>query len=686
MVEAVHPVVTEKKSTAGDRSQQPDHDDLQQRRNHRCRGGFREHMVKNKWFIGLSMTITFAVLLIVATSSANQPLLAPSLTILYPKHNSAVGKRVNFVLDPMTDWATVPFFQVSVGANDYPVVDTSTSRHAVQGLLLQPGVNLITVKALAPLPGVEKGEVSQKYQVLVSQSITVYNREGTFSIVPEIYRPQYFHSREHESDCSGCHRMDAEPKDQDAANPEDVLCYTCHRSIPSGKHIHGPAAVWNCLACHNPDLYPVKYVFTFADPWTVGRSSQPVEPAVFTIAADNLFLPRSSSLLSSTVPAVPMDKKRSKEKTQELLNARAEEIRKRQEQERDLFKDVLEYLQMNPMDQVRIEAHTDTTPLPKPSGKKAVGLKTLGQLTASQAKAVSGLLKKYGVAGKNRVLAVGMGSTLPKAPNTSVENRALNNRIEIVVYPAGVNVQNSLKLPLLKDRDRMMVKMTYSKGAASVRGLKVVERLPRGMHYVKGTAVFRGRVKEPLAKGEDLVWALGDLGTDFQETLTFIVKRDKGIDAEVNPVTHLRFTIGTKEESRDFDPLKPYKVGMTVKETCEKCHPGLLSGPVKHGPADAGDCNLCHDPHGSNYPAWTRKQSWRLCTTCHAEKAKDVHVIAGFVYGDSHPTRKWPDPSRPGKRLACISCHSPHSGESSGLFAYSIRSKYELCGLCHAKK
>jgi predicted CXXCH cytochrome family protein len=130
----------------------------------------------------------------------------------------------------------------------------------------------------------------------------------------------------------------------------------------------------------------------------------------------------------------------------------------------------------------------------------------------------------------------------------------------------------------------------------------------------------------------------------------------------------------------------PAKPGLTVKGTCLKCHAEIAARTFKHGPADAGYCNLCHDPHASSQAAWLRKPAWDLCTTCHTDKASGVHVVAGFVAGKTHPTRFKPDPMRPGKRLTCASCHDPHGAESRDLFVYGARSSSDLCKKCHMKK
>ena len=627
----------------------------------------------------------------------SQQMASPSISVLYPKPNSLVGNTVNLVVDPATDWSTAPFLQVVVGNTEYPVIDTSTGRHALQGLALDAGPNTITVRVLVAVPETDKDKgkdrekektketANKRFIQVLSRSFTVYNREGSFALTPTQFSAQHFHSREHEGECSGCHRLEAEPKDFKQGKPDEMLCYACHRQILTGRYMHGPSAVWNCLACHNPEIYPVKYQFISYNPWTVTKKMQSVEPAVFTISSDALFKPKSALLVSET-STMQLSKKdsKNKKKLEEFKKAKAEELANKREQQRVFFKDFLEYIKLNPADKVQVEAHVDTDHFPPVKGKTK-GFKNDVQLTAARAKALVKLLKDYGVTGKNRVSSVGMGSALPKAPNSNKEGRQLNNRVEIVVYPPDIKIKNSMNLPVLKDRERVVVTIGYQRGAAVGR-LAVTEHLPKGYSYTQGSGVFRGAIKDPQVKGSALTWQLGDFSANFQETMSFIVKKGRESAVPISPVVNLSFKVGQKEERLVFDPDKPFKPGLTVKETCEKCHMNLLASRLNHGPAEAGQCNLCHDPHGSNYPASIRRQSWRLCTTCHEEKKTDVHLIAGFVHGVSHPTRKWPDPSRPGKKLDCVSCHSPHSSQSNDLLGFEVRNKYEICKYCHAQK
>ena len=565
----------------------------------------------------------------------------PRVPVLYPRDNTIVGRRVNVVLDP----AAVSAFQVNVDGHKYPVVDTSaTGAHALQGLELKPGVNSIIISLLTPsLVAKDKA----RYLTVASREVKVFNGEGNFSGVPDGFTRDPFHTREQEAACSDCHRLEVSSQDVDHKKPDEVLCFTCHRNIPTGKNIHGPAAIWDCLACHDPDLYPAKYAFYSLDPWSVSRSLQAVKPALLTLPTATVFRPATAAFISSN---------------------RAKEA----------FGEVLDSIKQNPGYKVRIEVHSDNVPLkPKKTKKgKNYGFRTNAALTWARARTLLAFLKASGVASK-RIIAVGMGDRLPKAPNKTQEGREHNNRIEVVLYPPDVKVINSRKLPVLKDRDQVIVGLAYSQGP-SVKNLRVVERLPKGLKYIKGSGFIAGRTVEPKISRNELVWSLGNREGSFAESLIYTVKKSAGaspIPESVNIVYDYR----GRDLAREFDPKAPPEHSHTVKEACLQCHAGIDSKKFKHGPVDAGYCTLCHDPHASPYWAWLRKPTWSLCTTCHTEKASGAHVVAG------HPTRNKSDPSRPGKRLSCASCHEAHSAVSHQLLAYDVKSRMELCSICHKK-
>ena len=593
---------------------------------------------------------------LVASAATTEP---PALSIVYPKPNAVVGSKVNLVLDPASDWSALPYFQAVINGAASEVIDTSTGRHAIQGLDLQPGMNTITVKVLVNTNAGKKDdkgkELKKEFKEVLVHQVSVFSKVELFTgrTAPEGYVPELFHSRENEAACSGCHQLEAPSPVSPPGKPEEAICYACHRSIPTGRHIHGPAAVWYCLSCHNPDVYPVKYQFVTVDPWKVSKSVQPIAPRVFTLAAGNLFKADSAAFL---------DNKKAK----------------------DAMKEILAYLNQNPSERMRIEVHTDNKPLAKPKGKKVV-FKNNQALTEARARKLASLFKEQGIL-VNRFKAVGMGDRLAKSLDTTPEGRELNNRVEIVAYPADVKVVNSQKLPVLTDRKQVHVSLQYTQGPVLVK-LRVIEKLAKNILYVPDSSYFRGRALTPAVKGDEVQWELGEMESNFAETLVFAVKNknEKG-DVSISDTVSLSYGSDGRARSRVFDPKLPVVRSFSIRDACLKCHSDVMSGPFKHGPIDAGYCTLCHDPHASENAAWLRKPAWDLCTTCHDEKATERHVLVGMKKNATHPTKHKRDPARRGKRMTCVSCHGPHSAENRYLFAFGAKERFELCGFCHGKK
>ncbi|MCL4536836.1 MAG: cytochrome c3 family protein, partial [Nitrospirae bacterium] len=139
---------------------------------------------------------------------------------------------------------------------------------------------------------------------------------------------------------------------------------------------------------------------------------------------------------------------------------------------------------------------------------------------------------------------------------------------------------------------------------------------------------------------------------------------------------------------KNSKPVK-YVTQKPDRDLCFVCHKEQKEEwtPKKywHGPTATGKCTICHNPHASNNPFWLRKPTWNLCVTCHEERGSGRHVIAGFVFGSTHPTKGRPDPIRPGKELSCASCHNPHASNSKSLFANDGISPGSLCQMCHKK-
>jgi predicted CXXCH cytochrome family protein len=102
-----------------------------------------------------------------------------------------------------------------------------------------------------------------------------------------------------------------------------------------------------------------------------------------------------------------------------------------------------------------------------------------------------------------------------------------------------------------------------------------------------------------------------------------------------------------------------------VPQLCYECHDAVVPAASEgwmHGPAAAGECLLCHDPHKTTNPHLLREQIPSLCYKCHQEMA-----------GESTPD----DVKEPHSQ--CIGCHAAHASPTEG----STGRVPELCYECH---
>lgn len=131
---------------------------------------------------------------------------------------------------------------------------------------------------------------------------------------------------------------------------------------------------------------------------------------------------------------------------------------------------------------------------------------------------------------------------------------------------------------------------------------------------------------------------------------------------------------------------RKYTTPKPDQTVCYPCHNYEVRDWKKkklmHGPTAVGHCTLCHNPHGSDWPALLKMQTTDLCINCHNDKASGVHVIAGF-YGKGHPVRGVRDPFVQGKEFTCAGCHNPHAGDSQNLLHVENTNMTTYCTSCH---
>lgn len=141
-------------------------------------------------------------------------------------------------------------------------------------------------------------------------------------------------------------------------------------------------------------------------------------------------------------------------------------------------------------------------------------------------------------------------------------------------------------------------------------------------------------------------------------------------------------------------PTAPHSpAGKSAKELaaagsqmCTGCHDKkLFLGKVVHGPVATGQCLICHESHASAEVGLLKMDPVSLCLDCHVDAKKTGHYLNQFSRvahtlerGTNHQVD---DPSRPGKKFYCASCHEPHRSDRPKLTRFGTG--MDSCLKCH---
>jgi predicted CXXCH cytochrome family protein len=112
---------------------------------------------------------------------------------------------------------------------------------------------------------------------------------------------------------------------------------------------------------------------------------------------------------------------------------------------------------------------------------------------------------------------------------------------------------------------------------------------------------------------------------------------------------------------------------------CRACHAPqfkLLNAPVAHPPAQEESCDLCHQPHGSDFAGMLNAPQSELCLDCHD---MDDMTVQSVVSGDAAELIL----HQPVAAGDCGGCHNPHGAEHEGLLT---RQGAEVCYGCHTQE
>lgn len=189
--------------------------------------------------------IVFALVVLVAAPVA-------ALEIVYPMDGTFVA-RSNFLIVKGGEPA-LEGISVEINGVRSDVIDISSPQYRAtfkDFLILEPdfdpGVNRIGVEGFAA------------GKVVARQKAEVFFRVNPQDPVPARFRPFIMHLPEKEALCVGCHNMNPTTAQMNDPNLKANPCFSCHARLIDKAHVHGPAGVGECGACHDSNGKPSRY-------------------------------------------------------------------------------------------------------------------------------------------------------------------------------------------------------------------------------------------------------------------------------------------------------------------------------------------------------------------------------------------------------------------------------------------
>jgi predicted CXXCH cytochrome family protein len=176
-----------------------------------------------------------------------------ALEIIYPADGTYVI-RSNYLIitcgqDPVVEALTI---EINGVVSDLIDISSPEYRAVFQDKLIvepqfDPGSNIIKVDGYA------------KGQKVSSVEADIYYLDDFSGQAPDHYKQFFMHAPEQEARCVGCHNMNPSEQELYGDSASTNACGTCHQRMLNKKHVHGPAGVFECMACHDAESRPIKY-------------------------------------------------------------------------------------------------------------------------------------------------------------------------------------------------------------------------------------------------------------------------------------------------------------------------------------------------------------------------------------------------------------------------------------------
>jgi predicted CXXCH cytochrome family protein len=108
-----------------------------------------------------------------------------------------------------------------------------------------------------------------------------------------------------------------------------------------------------------------------------------------------------------------------------------------------------------------------------------------------------------------------------------------------------------------------------------------------------------------------------------------------------------------------------------MDQLCVTCHGNMfldMKAEDLHKPFRSKECDICHNPHASDYIANTIKPMTGLCYDCH-NTLEEMYTISIYKH-------------LPMEEGHCIACHNPHGAK---IDSFLLNRPRELCLSCHER-
>lgn len=199
-----------------------------------------------------SRNLLFSARIVGALLAALVAVPAVAIEIVCPADGTYVDNS-NFLIIKGGD---PPLSGISVEINgvksDVIEISSPQYRAAFKDFLIlepdfDPGVNRISIE------GVSGGQVVRRGRA------EIFFRGTPDDAVPAKFRPFIMHLPEKEALCTGCHNMNPSEAQMNAPDAKSNPCLGCHARLLNQAHVHGPAGVGECGACHDRNGRPSRY-------------------------------------------------------------------------------------------------------------------------------------------------------------------------------------------------------------------------------------------------------------------------------------------------------------------------------------------------------------------------------------------------------------------------------------------